>query len=48
MSVKGDWKRPTQICREEYDLRWELMSSKTTPERKEEILKLLEQMKQQK
>ena len=42
---KGDWVRPSSISLKEKDLRWELMSSKTTPERKEEIKKLLKDFK---
>ncbi len=45
---KGDWQRPTQVSMAESDLRWELMSSKTTQERKEEILLVLECMKEEK
>lgn len=39
---KGSWQRPTSVSTEEKDLRWELMSSKTTPERKEEIKVILD------
>jgi len=42
---KGSWYRKTEITTSEADLRWELCSSKTSPERKEEIKKILEEMK---
>lgn len=38
---KGSRQRKSQISIEEEDLRWELCKITTTPERKEEILKLL-------
>ena len=44
---KGSWVRPRSISLAEKDLRWELMSSKTTSERKEEIKKILEEMKKE-
>ncbi len=42
---KGSKRRPTQISNVENDLRWELFKSSTPPERKEEILKQLERIK---
>lgn len=49
MGVKGSWKRPTQISREEEDLRYELaFRTKDNPERKEEILKRLEEIQEEK
>jgi hypothetical protein len=42
MSGKGDKRRPQQIEQSEADLRWELISSRTSQERKEEILAILE------
>lgn len=49
MSVKGSWKRPTQISKEEEDLRYELaFRTKDNPERKAEILKRLEEIQKEK
>ena len=42
MSGKGDRQRPSQIDKEEESLRWELIDKKTTKERKEEILRILD------
>jgi hypothetical protein len=42
---KGSSRRPRQISAQQEELRWELMSSKTTPERKQEIKKILASMK---
>lgn len=42
---KGSRQRKSQIDKVEEDLKWELISSKTTHERKEEILKLLKELK---
>lgn len=42
---KGSWVRPTKISLNEKDLRWELMSSRTSEERKIEIKEILEEMK---
>ena len=42
---KGSKPRPSSISLKEKDLRWELMSSRTSPERKEEIKKILEEIK---
>lgn len=51
--MKGQWeggkgpdRRPTQIDSNENDLRWELISKKTSPERKQEIIEILEKLKQ--
>lgn len=38
---KGSNRRPTVVQEEENSLRWELVSSSTTPERRQEILKIL-------
>lgn len=49
MGVKGSWKRPTQISREEEDLRYELaFRCKDNEERKQEILKRLEEIQKEK
>ena len=48
MAGKGDKRRPQQISSYENDLRWELMSSKTTQERKCAIIQELEEIKHQK
>ena len=42
---KGDKRRPSQITQQEELLRWELFKSTTSPERKVEIKKQLEAMK---
>lgn len=39
---KGSNRRPTNIMKYEEDLRWELIKSSTTPERKSEIKRELE------
>lgn len=46
MSGKGDHRRRQQIKQSEMDLRWELAFGKPNEERKEEILKLLEEFQQ--
>jgi len=45
MAGKGDKRRKPQVDDYELTLRWELMSSKTSKERKEEILKELKESK---
>lgn len=46
---KGSWKRPTQISPEEENLRYELaFKCKDKPERKEEILKRLDEIRAEK
>jgi len=46
---KGDKRRPKQISMEENDLRFELaFKTKDNPERKEEILKILNQIEEDK
>lgn len=47
MSGKGDSRRKPLIDKVMEDLRWELISSKTTPERKQQILEIIELQKQQ-
>ena len=42
---KGDKRRPRTIGSQEEELRWELMNSKTTQKRKEEIIKALHAQK---
>ncbi len=42
---KGSKRRPMKIGSKESDLRWELFKSSTTSERKEEIIKELERIK---
>jgi len=46
MSGKGDKRRKPQIDSETESLRWELISSKTSPERKEEIKRILDKLHQ--
>ena len=49
MSGKGDKRRPTLISQREEDLRWELaFRCKDNPERRDEILKLLEEIQNEK
>lgn len=46
MGVKGSWERPRSVSKEEKDLRYELaFRTKDNPKRKEEILKRLEEIK---
>lgn len=45
---KGSKQRPSFITNEEFELRWELMSSDTTEERKLAILKQLQKIKEEK
>lgn len=48
MTYKGSWKRPTQISREEDDLRYELaFRCKDNPKRKEEILKRIKELEKE-
>lgn len=45
MSTKGSWSRPSQISREERDLRYTLaFECEGDPEKKEKILKLLNEL----
>jgi hypothetical protein len=45
---KGSKPRPKSISEQEYALRWELIESSTTEERKLEILALLKELKESK
>ena len=45
MSGKGDRQRRKQLSNKENDLRWELLGKGITPERKEQILAELEELK---
>lgn len=42
---KGSFRRPTSVNETEENLRWELIKSTTTPERKEEIKRELEKLR---
>lgn len=42
---KGSKRRPTSVNKTEENLRWELIKSTTTPERKEQIKLELEQLR---
>lgn len=42
---KGSKRRPTSVNETEENLRWELIKSTTTPERKDEIKRKLEQLR---
>lgn len=42
---KGSGRRPTSVSETEENLRWELIKSTTTPERKEEIKRELEKLR---
>lgn len=39
---KGSKRRPVRVSKLEEDLRWELLSRKTSKERKDEIIKILD------
>ena len=48
MAGKGDRIRAQQVTNREIDLRWEYKDKNTTQERKEEILKELEEIRRSK
>ena len=45
---KGSKQRPMQISRSIFDLRYELIQKETSKERKSEILKILQEIKESK